>query len=49
MNRIPFFVSSLRLFNMQGQRPSIWMGWDEVRGVLLKWSGYKILAVDRTF
>ena len=31
----------------KGQRPSVWMDWNEVRQILLKWSGYKILCIER--
>ncbi len=31
----------------RGQRPSVWIEFDEARATMLKWSGYKILAVVR--
>ena len=32
----------------KGQRPSVWIPWDEARATMLRWSGYKMLAVERT-
>ena len=29
----------------RGQRPSVWMDWEELRGVYLKWSGYKLMSI----
>lgn len=32
----------------KGQRPSVWIPWEEARQTMLRWSGYKVLAVERT-
>eukprot|EP00658_Telonema_sp_P-2_P053061 TRINITY_DN41477_c0_g1_i1.p2 TRINITY_DN41477_c0_g1~~TRINITY_DN41477_c0_g1_i1.p2 ORF type:complete len:138 (-),score=20.33 TRINITY_DN41477_c0_g1_i1:17-394(-) len=29
----------------RGQRPTVWLDWDEARAVMLKWSGYNILKI----
>lgn len=31
----------------RGQRPTVWMDFQEAREILLGWEGYKILAVQR--
>ena len=28
-----------------GQRPSVWLDWEEARSIMLKWGGYNILRV----
>lgn len=30
----------------RGQRPSVWMDFEEARRILLGWEGYKIMAVE---
>ena len=32
----------------KGQRPSVWIPWEEARQTMIRWNGYKILAVERT-
>ena len=32
----------------KGQRPQVWIPWEEARQTMLKWNGYKMLAVERT-
>ena len=32
----------------KGQRPQVWISWDEASATMLRWSGYKLLAVERT-
>ena len=29
----------------RGQRPSVWLDWDEARRIMLSWGGYNILRV----
>ncbi len=31
----------------RGQRPGVWLDFTEARAIMLKWSGYKMLAVSR--
>ncbi|CAN0504848.1 unnamed protein product [Ectocarpus sp. 12 AP-2014] len=31
----------------RGQRPAVWMDFEEARNILLRWEGYKILTLDR--
>ena len=30
----------------KGQRPTVWIDFDEVREVLLSWDGYKIMVIQ---
>ena len=32
----------------RGQRPSVWIDWEELRGVYLKWTGYRLMSVRYT-
>ena len=32
----------------KGQRPTVWISFDEARQTMLRWSGYKMMAVERT-
>ena len=32
----------------RGQRPSAWINWEELRGVYLKWAGYKLMSIRYT-
>ncbi len=32
----------------KGQRPGAWIDFKEVRELMLKWSGHKIIAITRT-
>uniref|UniRef100_A0A7S3FG58 Uncharacterized protein n=1 Tax=Haptolina ericina TaxID=156174 RepID=A0A7S3FG58_9EUKA len=36
------------LSTRRGQRPSVWIDFDEMRRTMLKWNGYRVLAVHRT-
>ena len=29
----------------RGQRPSVWMDFEELRGMYLKWAGYRLMSV----
>jgi hypothetical protein len=36
------------LTTRRGQRPNTWMDFSEVRAVVIKWSGYKMMVLNRT-
>jgi len=35
------------LTTRRGQRPTVWMDWAEVRDIVIKWAGYKVIIVER--
>jgi hypothetical protein len=31
----------------RGQRPQVWMDWTEARNIMLGWTGYRMMAVEK--
>ena len=31
----------------RGQRPQVWMDWSEARNIMIGWTGYRILAIEK--